>query len=204
MCLIGTSAPSAASVAAVVAQLLMTSEVTATECDVRRALGNIPLFDLDALPPATAEQRIFSCGSNCPQVSYLRMVQGIPASLCNASCVANEQAWAYATLSQPANTTRKCDATCLANHNSFMERIQLPVLPMTTMRHRSLLQASQTCVVAQPCPPAICNRAGAPETFCSGCDCTLTYTIAVSVLAGSAGSVPAKCGSAPSGTTFIG
>lgn len=171
---------------------------------VRRALGNVPLFDLGALPPATADQPVYLCGTNCAREGYLHMVQGIPASLCNASCVANEQSWACTTLSRPVNTTSKCNMTCQADHDSFMARIQSPVLPSTSVRHRSLMQAPQNCTRPEPCPPTICNRAGAPETLCSGCLCTLTYTFAVSVLAGQTGSVPAKCGAAPAGTTFIG
>ena len=162
------------------------------------------MFDLDALPAATADQPVYSCGANCARLSYLQMVDGIPASLCNGACVANEQVWAYTTLSIPANTSSQCNTTCQADHDSFMTRIQSPVLPSTTMRHRSLMQAPQDCTKPQPCPPTICDRAGAPETLCSGCQCTLTYTFAVSILAGQMGSVPAKCGAAPPGTTFIG
>ena len=122
------------------------------------------------------------------------MLQGIPASLCNASCMANEQSWAYATLSQPANTTSSCNVSCQAAHDSFISSIQTPVFPSTSKRHRSLMQATPTCTPGEPCPA--CDPVNDPE-FCTGCNCTSTFDIF-----GSLGTMPATCGSAPIGTHF--
>lgn len=107
-------------------------------------------------------------------------------------CIANEQSWAYAMLSQPANATSSCNPSCKAAHDSFISRIQSPVFPTAATKHRSLLQGTPACTPAEACPA--CDPVNDPE-FCTGCNCTVTLDAF-----GSIGSIAATCGSAPSGT----
>ncbi|KAL0042965.1 hypothetical protein WJX79_005358 [Trebouxia sp. C0005] len=60
------------------------SDMTCTTC--AGALGNIPLFDLEALPAATSNQSVNACTSNCNLLTYLTMLEGIPTipSTCGA------------------------------------------------------------------------------------------------------------------------
>ncbi|DBA78369.1 TPA: hypothetical protein ACH3X2_008303 [Trebouxia sp. C0005] len=162
------------------------SDMTCTTC--AGALGNIPLFDLEALPAATSNQSVNACTSNCNLLTYLTMLEGIPTSLCNTSCTANEQAWAGATLSQAANTSSSCNATCQAMHDSFIASIQASSLATAASSRRSLLQACtpvQTCLLCGiPCHDPACNCSATIDAF------------------GSLGQVPSTCGAHPSGTVF--
>ena len=156
-----------------------------------RALGNIPLFDLEALPAATGDQGVAACTSECNQLTYLTMLEGIPSNLCNTSCIANEQAWAAATLSQAANKSASCNATCQAVHDSFIASIQSPLTATAARRHRSLLQGTAACTPVQSC--ILC------DTPCTDplCQCSVTLDFF-----GATGQVAATCQAHPAGTVF--
>ena len=162
--------------------------VTVSAC---RALGNMPLFDLEALPAATSNQSVYACTSDCNLLTYLTMVEGIPASLCNTSCTANEQAWAAATLSQTANKSSSCNAICQALHDSCIASIQALLAATAASTQRHLLQGTTTCVPVSPCL--------ACDTPCldPACSCSQSLYISAQLVP-----FPAACGAHAAGTVF--
>ncbi|DBA87560.1 TPA: hypothetical protein ACH3X1_004585 [Trebouxia sp. C0004] len=164
------------------------SDMTCTTC--AGALGNIPLFDLEALPAASSNQSIYACTSDCNLVTYLTMLEGIPASLCNTSCIANEQSWAGATLRQAANKSLSCNATCQAQHDSFIAGIQAPAIAIGTSMQRRL-QATTSCTPVQIC--ILCDD----PCHDPACNCSMSVYISASLVP-----FPATCGTHPAGTVF--
>ncbi|KAL3153917.1 hypothetical protein ABBQ32_013481 [Trebouxia sp. C0010 RCD-2024] len=144
--------------------------ITCTACG--SVLGNLPFTDTAALPDTTGTANVLTCSGNCSEVAYLYMVQGLPATLCNETCMANEAAWAQAELQQPP-TPAACNSACQMQHDSFLLQIQRAdsTTPGSILPGRKLLDAND--VIQQdgtPCADVV--RDDLPSTRITGYDCT--------------------------------